>query len=164
LKKDIIHRQVRYQWESVHDVHDEISKLCRDKGLKPLEANALTMAATELMENAVKYGRSLPNFQCIDFLLSQEDEETILISVSNGTTANTHVQQALEYIKRLHEVGDSKKLYTERIMQLMNGPECKSGQLGLLRIAYEGSFSIDYKYENEILTIIARRHLLDFWY
>ena len=159
LNKDILYLKVKYQWKSVYLIHNRIYILCREKGIDPITANAITMAATELMENAVKYGRSLPDCKEIEFLFTKEEYSTVKIAVTNGVVSDDHMQKFLLHLQQLRDTENPEALFTERVLELMDKPDCSSGQLGLFRIAYEGSFTIDYEYVNDRLTIIARRNM-----
>ena len=115
---------------------------------------AAMMAASELMENAIKYGEAPPSAPEIGFSMIG-DAERVSIEVANGST-QTSARVLRERVAELSRVADKRALYVERLTWLLVHP-AEAGQLGLYRIAYEGRFDLDASYSGGIVTVIARR-------
>ena len=114
------------------------------------------MTISELIENAVKYENATETSEAIDIRFSIEDD-IITIIVSNPVTDKKHIEVLKDHINKIINAGDRRQLFTERVRNLMENEQSGKSQLGLYRIAYEGKFNLSYTYENDIITVIARR-------
>ncbi|HEX6272821.1 MAG TPA: hypothetical protein VFZ53_07275 [Polyangiaceae bacterium] len=119
--------------------------------------NAATMAASELTENAIKYGESVAAADSISFKFERYDEQ-IRIEVANGCTNMNAVHELLECIQQIAEAPDKEALYFARVQRLLENQN-ESGKLGLYRIALEGQFSLYGRYEDEVVIVAATRNL-----
>ena len=151
---------IKPTWSIVKEIKEKANRFMEEKGAHKDIKEATIMCATELIENAVKYGTEKPGGGNIEFDLSI-DNDNIIIKISNGIKAKHDIDSVIEHIDKLKESTDPAKLYTERLMELMENPKPGVSQLGLYRIAYEGDFSLDYKYDNKILTVIAERKFIN---
>ena len=143
-------------WSILKDVQEKTEQFMKKKNTKSDTIEAAIMCASELVENAIKYGSSNTGESNITFDLSTIDDK-VCIKVSNGIKDENDALNVKTHIDRLKKTGDPGKLYTERLMQLMDNPKPGVSQLGLYRIAYEGEFKLDYTYHNRILIVIAER-------
>ena len=115
---------------------------------------AAEMVASELAENVVRYGQPTADSNAGLVVLSIEDD-VLRISSSNGATPE-RAAVVLECLRRLeHE--DAEQLALERMKAMIENPEDRGSQLGLLRIAFEGQFSLSAEVENGVLRITAWR-------
>ena len=155
-EKKIFKLSIRPTWNIVKEVGDNIEKVLKISKRELLES--ATMAAAELIENAVKYGEPVGNGleSCIEFEARIEDGK-IIIRVMNGAMNMRNVNNVIEHIEKIKASGDPFELYTGRLNELLNNPRSGVSQLGLYRIAYEGQFTLDYEYRDNILTITAVR-------
>ncbi len=149
---------IKPTWSIVKEVQEKAEKFMQSKGAKKDIKEATMMCATELIENAVKYGTEKPDGSNIEFDLKIEND-VILIEISNGIRRDSDITNVVEHIDKIKVADDPAKIYTERLMELMENPKPGVSQLGLYRIAYEGEFLLDYKYEDKILTVIAQRKM-----
>jgi len=147
---------IKPTWSIVRELQDKTAQFMSEKNKPKDISDAAIMCATELIENAVKYGTEKPDGTNIDFEL-HADNEKIIIKVTNGIKSKTDSNNVIEHIDKIKSSDDAAQLYTERLMELMENPKPGVSQLGLYRIAYEGEFALDYNYKNETLTIIAQR-------
>lgn len=145
-------------WSILKDVKEKTASYMHSKGYAEDVIDATIMCASELIENAIKYGSERPDGTTISFDL-KTDSKTIIISVSNGVRTDEDRKNVFEHIEKLRNNTDPAKLYTDRLMELMNNPRPGISQLGLYRIAYEGEFSLDCSFANNTLTILAKRKL-----
>jgi len=142
-------------WPTIRKIRQQVGE-----ALSAFPANvksAATMAASELTENAIKYGESVASSMTISFKFERYDEQ-IRIEVSNGCTNLTAVQELLACIKQITEADDKEALYFARVQRLLENPQ-ESGKLGLYRIALEGQFTLYTRYENEVVTVAATRNI-----
>lgn len=117
----------------------------------------ITMVASELAENVVKYGEPVEQAGAGSLQLIIGDHSVRIVS-TNGVRSPEralHLANALERIRKT----DPRVLYLERMQELMANPTQTESGLGLLRIAFEGQFTLDHVYENSVLTITAQRSL-----
>ncbi len=142
-------------WNVISEIRKKTADLLKNYGQSLLDATM--MVASELMENAVKYGQAVPNESMIEFQLSVNN--TIIIKVTNGVITEKHIETAMMHIDRIKNSDDPGLLYTERLKELLENPKQGVSQLGLYRIAYEGEFKLDYSFKDNLLTIIAQRSI-----
>jgi hypothetical protein len=144
-------------WSILKEVQDKTEQHMKNKNTINDIIEATVMCASELVENAIKYGSSLSGQNIITFDLGTFDDK-VFIKVSNGIKDENDALNVKIHIDNLKKTEDPGSLYTERLMQLMDNPKPGVSQLGLYRIAYEGEFKLDYIYQNGILTVKAERN------
>jgi hypothetical protein len=142
-------------WNVISEIRKKTADLLKDYDQSLLDATM--MVASELMENAVKYGQAVPSESMIEFQLSVNGR--ITIKVTNGLTSEKDLLTVKIHIDKIKTSGDPGLLYTERLKELLENPKQGISQLGLYRIAYEGEFKLDYSYNDKLLTIIAQRDI-----
>lgn len=140
-------------WNIVLNINDRIDEVLPDAKIEIVDA--LRMVSTELVENAVKYGEPVPGMTGIEYELIIDDD-LISIRVDNGVVTSSNVKEVERSIKKITKSKDRFKLYTARLVELMESPKLGESQLGLYRIAYEGNCDLSFQYENNILSVIAK--------
>jgi hypothetical protein len=119
--------------------------------------HSLLMISTELVENAIKYGK-----------YSTEDQIRFGIRIHKKRISlevkNLVHQESIENLKRLDEkiqwirgFQNPFEAYVERLKEI-SSLELSRGEsgLGLVRIAYEGQASLDFFLdENDVLMVVA---------
>jgi hypothetical protein len=118
---------------------------------------AAVMAASELAENSVKYGEPIQSEDCA-YISYSVRPTAIVIRTMNGVTTPKRVEQVASCIDAINASDDPGALYAQRLTEMLASPSDDS-RLGLLRIAYEGSFRLAYSYEPPVLTVTATRVL-----
>jgi hypothetical protein len=119
--------------------------------------SATVMTASELVENAVKYGESVPNAATISFSLIASPD-SLRVEVTNGSKNTDSVARLRERIAAIVAAPDKTALYMDRLEHLLSTPS-ESGQLGLYRIAFEGAYELSCTYEESVVTVNAVRRL-----
>jgi hypothetical protein len=114
------------------------------------------MVASELVENAVKYGDTVPACEKVKVTVALEGND-VLIAVSNGIQNPRRVAALRERIDRVNEAS-ADALFMDRIERILAHPS-EQGELGLYRIGSEGRFHLEMIEENQAVTIIARRSI-----
>ena len=143
-------------WDIVHSIRDKVEALLSDH---PDEIrSACTMVASELIENAVKYGSPIKEGSGIRFEFTA-DERHIRITASNKIHSQKDYKQVTRFLNRIADSDNPEALYLERLHTLLDESIHGKSQLGLFRIAYEGKFTLSYAYTQDILTIIAVRNI-----
>ncbi len=154
------HIHFRYQ---IHPVRD-IIRIIRDKVetsllLYPEELrDACRITVSELIENAVKYGTAIDKNLGITFDFTVDDR-CIAIVVVNKIYDQKDYEAFRQHLDQIQASENPKELYYQRLQFLLDHPEQDRAQLGLLRIAYEGKFVLNYYYNKNdgVVTITAVR-------
>jgi hypothetical protein len=143
-------------WSILNEVKDKIADFMFKKKFQLDIVEASMMCASELVENAIKYGAAETEHVNIKFELITRGK-TVRIMVSNGIRDIKYLEELQHHIDKLKSGDDPFKIYTERLKELMVNPKPGESKLGLYRIAYEGEFDLDHTFRNETLTVIAER-------
>jgi hypothetical protein len=116
------------------------------------------LAASELMENVIKYGDDLPDGSppVISVRLA---EGVMTIASRNGVEDDQNVTKIREILQRLRGRSDTQSVYIEAIVHSMAASR-QSSCLGLLRIAAEAGFALDVSYAGGVLEISAQKGTL----
>jgi len=148
-----LHYELSPCWNTFESIFHDIESIIKDTNdLLP----AIKMVSTELLENAIKYGE-FGDGSSINYYLT--NNEFIQISVSNRVKNKVHLDILKSQIEKIQKSNDVGELYKSRLQELMEGVSFGESMLGLLRIAYEGEFSLEYDYINDLLTVIAKRKI-----
>jgi hypothetical protein len=150
------HYSIEPAWKTIMQIEEEIKSRFKPENVSVFEATV--MVVSEMIENAIKYGKSQDFTESIDFTFSVK-EKLITITVSNPVEDDKHLSEFREHIQQIKNSDDPAKLYTERLRELLERKHEKKAQLGLYRIAYEGKFTLSYQYDNKLLTVNAVRYL-----
>jgi len=145
-------------WNIIKEIQEKTSKFIEGLNLSKDFSDSTVMCATELIENAIKYGSEKPGGGNIEFNLNT-DGKKIVIMISNGVRSEDEIRVCVMHIEKIKNSKDPSALYTERLKELMKNPKPGVSQLGLYRIAYEGKFRLDYTYRDRVLTITACRKI-----
>ncbi len=120
--------------------------------------NASKMTASELMENAVKYGTSVDQDTGISFELTATDR-LVTITVTNRLLNTQDGEDAIQHLDIIKASENPETLYLRRLQALMNDMSLQKTQLGLYRIAYEGQFRLSYTCDRHLISITAVRSI-----
>ena len=142
-------------WQRVREVRNRVAEVCA--GLPADVRDAAPMVAAELVENAIKYGESVPGCPDINVLVSITDRR-ITIEVSNGASARGPLDELFERIDQITRSDDRESLYIGRLTEMLATPGA-GGKLGLYRIGFEGNFDLECHHADQILTVRATRTL-----
>jgi hypothetical protein len=144
---------LRTMWSEVQEVRDRVDKLLADL---PDDVRAATvMTASELVENAIKYGEAVPAAPSATVSLDF-DGKRIEVVVRNGVASAETVETLRHHIQKLAAATDRQALYIERLKELMFSPG-SSTQLGIYRIGCEGKFDVDFDFADGVVTVRATR-------
>lgn len=142
-------------WEQVRTVRQRVAEALAAQP-EELRLNAI-MVASELAENAVKYGAAVPGLESAHFSLQLTSTE-LRIQVANGVTSSRQAERVGNMLSQMSTQEHGKERYVSRLLELARNP-MQSTRLGLYRISYEGNFQLEYSYANKVLTLTARRSL-----
>jgi hypothetical protein len=142
-------------WPTIRQIRKTVGEALQDAA--PGVRTGAMMTASELTENAIKYGESVGTQPAIYFRFEVFAEQ-IRIQVANGSTSVADVQRLLDCIEKISTATDKEALYLERVHQLLENQQ-ESGRLGLYRIALEGRFELYASYDSGVVTVVATRNL-----
>lgn len=109
------------------------------------KADVISMAASELLENAVKYASSEGTKICVRH--NKEDNKLYLLVENFSNKDNIDIlMKEVAFINN----GDPEKIYLKKMQEAALRTDGKS-LLGLARIRYEGNTEIDIKIENDLV-------------
>jgi hypothetical protein len=145
-----------HAWHNIRQIRERVnSALEAVKDCSSEVRRAAVMTASELAENAIKYGENVLAAPSVAFSLAA-DERVVRVQVSNGCASTTSVRQLQARIDDVTKAEDKGVLYVARLEELLAHPT-ESGKLGIYRIAFEGKFALECIYENLVVTVIATR-------
>jgi hypothetical protein len=150
------HLELSFQpmWPNVRKIRQQVGTTL--EGCRPELRTAAVMTASELVENAIKYGESVPAAPSVTFLL-EATPQRLAIRVVNGSTNALGVAELERRVKELSGTKNKEALYLARLEQLLAHSE-DSGKLGLYRIGFEGGFDLALDYSNDVVTVTATRN------
>lgn len=143
---------LRDAWEELKRVRSTIEEYFAQSSEEV--RNAATMAALELAENVLKHGAEGGS----GLVTMTVENGEVVISTQNRVKSVKAAAAVSERIRRIAEK-DARELYITRMLEIMQGPMAHESGLGLLRIAYEGSFRLSCDITGDRVHIQARRRL-----
>ena len=141
-------------WPNVRKIRQQVGaalEACRQE-----LRTAAMMTASELVENAIKYGESLPAAPSVTLSLEATAGQ-IFIRVVNGSTNLAGVAELERRVRDLATATNKQTLYLARLEQLLAHAD-DSGKLGIYRIGFEGGFDFALDYRNDVVTMTATRN------
>lgn len=112
------------------------------------------VVASELLENALKYGVVNTDIEKIHFEMLY-DEKEIIIKVSNGFFDDSFLLDFHRIFEKIKNTPDRESLYIERLQEVLDNPSTKQSQLGFYKILYETDYNINYEINKKIITVTA---------
>lgn len=144
------------KWDGAEFVRRQVLTALAD--FPPEVRDAAAMTASELAENAIKYGGSEAELGYHAHLSLSADPAQVLISVASRASG-AEISGLARHIAELQQAADLQSLYLARLQEMLSSPQGQGGHLGLLRVAYEGQFQLAYSFREPFLTITAKRAL-----
>lgn len=148
--------QVNPIWGTVKEIRDRVKELL--VGYPNELVDSAQMTASELVENAVKYGASVDAGGGIQFDFYVDDDMLKIVS-KNTIRSDSDFSNLKEHFDKINSAEDPTELYSERLMELLNEPGQTGSQLGLYRIITEGQFHLDIQLNEKLVEITAHRKI-----
>jgi len=142
-------------WQRVREVRRRVGEAAHE--LPPEVRDAAVMVTAELVENAIKYGESVPGCEDVQVHVVLRPE-LVHIEVHNGVSVPSSADELFERIRQIQESEDREALYINRLSEMLSSPG-QSGKLGLYRIGFEGKFELECRVEQQVLKVRATRVL-----
>ena len=140
-----VEKQLPPDWEVAKREWDLIKAFFLDCGLDKNEAYAMAMTASELLENAIKYGTWNKQGDHIS-LAVEVGPRAVMVEVESPVVDDTaSVRRLDDRIQWMRSFQSPFQAYVERLKQVSSQSyqEGESG-LGLCRIAYEARCLLDF--------------------
>ncbi len=149
------HLELSFQpmWPNVRKIRQQVGAAL--EACRPGLRSAAVMTASELVENAIKYGENVPAAPTVSFSLEASGGK-LVIRVVNGSTNVAGVGELQRRVDELSGSTNKQALYQARLEQLLAHQD-DSGKLGIYRIGFEGGFELTLDYSNDVVTVTATR-------
>ena len=153
----VLQQKIKPEWEEAERVRGESADFLAGHGFSGDLSFALSMVASELVENAVKYG----DYQRRDSGISMELQVAstdVTIEVRNPIDQSSEHFRRLDYIIQwIRGFQNPFEAYVERLKAVSESALGKGESgLGLVRVAYEAQAILDfYVDESETLALSA---------
>jgi hypothetical protein len=147
---------IKTMWSEVQKVRERVESLLADVNEDVRAATVMT--ASELIENAIKYGETVPAAPQASVRLEHVDD-TIEIVVKNGVADEATVRDLKLHVDRIANASDRMVLYMDRLRELMMSGGVGGSKLGLYRICCEGGFDLRCDYLDGVVTLTATRRV-----
>ena len=142
------------QWEWVRRIRTQVATLLANE---PRDfAQPTVKAASELVENAVKYSQFDAKQQCA-FTLTIE-RGWVTVSVAHVPAPEYPYDTLARQVEAIRKAPNKTALYEARILDLAQSSGTGS-RLGLLWIASEGGFDLQCTHERGLLKMVAKRRI-----
>ena len=140
-----LEKRLSPDWETAKGEWTSLKAFFNESGLDANEAYAMAMTASELMENAIKYGTWTKADDVIS-LAVEVSQRAVVIEVENPVIDDpASVRRLDDRIQWMRGFQSPFQAYVERLKQVSSQSyqEGESG-LGLCRIAYEARCLLDF--------------------
>ena len=159
---NIIEFKITPEWDNLEIVREKTKSFLESRNFGKDIEDSIVMNISELMENAVKYGRFNEKTTEITASITVTDSD-IIVEVKSPIKDEDdfHFRRLDRIIQWIRGYQNPFEAYIEKLKEIALQPltDNESG-LGIVRIAYEGQSIIDfYIDENNIISISAVYHL-----
>ena len=149
-----IENNIKSDWIEGEKARELCRKFLQSKGFPEDVVDALTIAAGELLENAIKYGSYRKKDDLISYSIFIR-EKNITIEVINPIAEEHiyHLKSLDKTIQWIRGYQNPFEAYINRLKKIsVKSLDDKESGLGLFRIAYEGQSILDFfiKEDNRI--------------
>ncbi len=142
-------------WDILADIREAVGSVM--SGANPHEIDFAKIAASELCENAIKYGVQHSTDENMKFFFSYNDN-IVRIEVTNSISEKIHEENLKSFINMINQSG-STGLYVKRLHDLLNSRDVIVSQLGLFRVADICKYKISCEFSRNVAKIIAVREI-----
>ena len=160
--ENIMNLKITPDWENIEQVRIKTEEFLNGKNFSREIIDSIVMNISELMENAIKYGRFNDTVKDITASLTLTDND-IIVEVKSPIKDEDdfHYRRLDGIIQWIRGYQNPFEAYIEKLKEIAIQPinDNESG-LGIIRMAYEGQSILDfYIDDNGIISISAVYHL-----
>lgn len=143
-------------WAVIYQIKKQIS--LNLKGCQKSFIESAEITASELLENAIKYGGGMKSDSKVGFEM-EVNEEKAKITVTNTVGSKDHIENFEKIMNRIRTTENRKSLYVQRLKEILENPHTSKCELGLYRLALDSRYELKYILNNEKLILIAEAEL-----
>jgi hypothetical protein len=155
MMKQLLGITIRPVWPIVRELRRKTGLVLADYSAEL--RTAASMAVSELVENAIKHGESVPAAPDIRFSMWARGG-LLWIETINGSTDQAGVRELMDRVNEISSTKDRAALYVARLEQLLATPT-ERAKLGLYRVASEGECDLKCSYREQVVSITATREM-----
>ena len=159
---NIIEINIKPEWGNIETAREKTAEFLGSMEFSSDIKDAVIMIISELLENAIKYGKFTEKHEVITTSVSvTESSITIEVRSPVGDEDDLHFRRLDRIVQWVRGYQNPLEAYIEKIQEIALPPvsDSQSG-LGIVRIAYEGQAVIDfYVNDDNIISISAVYHL-----
>jgi hypothetical protein len=128
------------EWQRIESVRQAVATCTGAIYMDPVLQDRIAMVSAELLENAVKHGQTTS----IGFSL-REDEGGLLLTVRNAVEPqSSKVETLRSQLSWIGSFADPEEAYLAAMARIYDhGQSASGGELGLVRVAYEGGCRLE---------------------
>ncbi len=154
--------KIKPEWGNLEDVRLKTGEFLNKKNFSSDITDSIIMNISELMENAMKYGKFDNGIEEITASVSITDND-IIVEVKSPIKDedDLHLKRLDQIIQWIRGYQNPFEAYVEKLKQVAMQPinESESG-IGIIRIAYEGQSILDFYIDDKgIISVSAVYHL-----
>lgn len=159
---NIIEIKIKPEWSNIETAREQTKEFLASLDFNDDIKDAVIMIISELLENAIKYGKFTEKHSGIETSVTASDRSiTIEVRSPVGDEDDMHFRRLDRIVQWVRGYQNPLEAYIEKIKEIALQPvsDSQSG-LGIVRIAYEGQAVIDfYVNDDNIISISAVYHL-----
>lgn len=146
-------KKIKPVWGNIHIIQEKLGKKLNkhDKGY----VDSVKMVAGELLENSVKYYMNKGINKPIEFCFNNYNG--LEISIKNQKIEKEDFEAVTELLDRINDCLNPYDLFIERLQEILDNRVKGESKLGLLRIASDGGYLLDYETNKDTISIYARK-------
>jgi hypothetical protein len=146
--------EITPMWSVIAEVKEKIRIFM--EGMSQGNIDFTIIVASELLENAIKYGIANDKIGSVGFVFEIAGK-SVLVKVSNGVNDNENLEKFKAVMEKIKTTENKEGLYIARLLEIMDDPSKPGSSLGLYRIVSESKFELEYELDNHVLSMIATR-------
>lgn len=143
-------------WDAVPVAQHDTAAFYTGHGLDVDTVHAMAMVATELIENAVKYGAFTGDDQVGVSLCAEAGTLSVQVTCPIPADNDEHLERLDRMIQWIRGYQDPFEAYVERLKVVSaQRLDSKESGLGLVRIAYEGRAVVDFFVDHDDRLLVS---------
>ena len=152
---DKLEIQITPEWHKIDEVRNNIYTFLNKNNISDDKVYSIGMIASELLENAIKYGNTALQVNLLLEIEVGKKEITVELKNKINETDKYNIHKLDQTLQWFRGFQSPFEAYIEKLKEISaRDLEDRESGLGLVRIAYEGQGNIDfYLDENDMLCI-----------
>ena len=151
------HLQLSFEpmWPNVREIRERVGSALQD--CPHQLRSAAIMTSSELVENAIKYGESVPAAQDGDVRARGDAGSARRIRVVNGSTNALGVAELQRRVQELHRAGDKRGALPRAARGAPRRRRARAASWGSTASDSKGDSTFELDYTNHVVTVTATR-------